>query len=85
VNNSVLRYSNEAVLPFFVIHHPAIVLIAFYVVQWNLGIGVKWLIISTQALLLILAVYELLIRRVNGIRWLFGMKPRHRTPRVLLR
>ena len=76
VNNSVLRYSNEAVLPFFVTHHPAIVLIAFYVVQWNLGIGLKWLIISTLALLLILAVYELLIRRVNGIRWLFGMKPR---------
>jgi len=25
---------------------------------------------------LTLAVYELLIRRVNGMRWLFGMKPR---------
>ena len=28
-----------------------------------------------------LKVYELLIRRVNAMRWLFGMKPRQRTPR----
>jgi len=39
VKNNVLRYSNEAVLPFFVLHHPAIIIIAFYVVQWNMGIG----------------------------------------------
>ena len=30
---------------------------------------------------LTLVVYELLIRRVNAMRWLFGMKPRQRTPR----
>ena len=41
----------------------------------------RWVIFSTLALLLILAVYELLIRRVNGIRWLFGMKPRPLKPR----
>ena len=46
-----------------------------------MGIGQKWLIISTLALVLTLAVYELLIRRVNAMRWLFGMKPRQRTPR----
>ncbi len=51
-----------------------------YVMQWNIGIAPKWLIISTLALVLTLAVYELLIRQVNGIRWLFGMKPRQRTP-----
>jgi len=29
-----------------------------------------------SALLLTLALYELLIRRINALRWLFGMKPR---------
>ncbi len=76
VKNSVLRYSNEAVLPFFVLHHPVIIFVAFYVVQWNIGIGLKWLIISTLALALTLAVYVLLIRRMNAMCWLFGMKPR---------
>jgi hypothetical protein len=69
------------VLPFYVLQQPAIVLIAFYVVQWNMAILPKWLIVSTLALALTLAVYVLVIRRVNWIRWLFGMKPRRRTPR----
>jgi len=56
-----------------------IILIVFYVVQWNMAILPKWLIISTLALVLTLAVYELLIRRVNGMRWFFSMKPCHRT------
>jgi peptidoglycan/LPS O-acetylase OafA/YrhL len=80
-NTKRLPEANEAVLPFYVLHQPAIVVIAFYVVQWNIGILPKWLMISTLALALILAVYILVIRRVNWIRWLFGMKPRKPTPR----
>ena len=80
-NSRGLRYANEAVLPFYVLHHPAIIVIAFYVVPWDMGILPKWLIISTLALALILAVYVLVIRRVAALRWLFGMKPRKPTPR----
>ncbi len=80
-NTKRLPEANEAVLPFYVLQQPAIILIAFYVVQWNMPILPKWLIISTLALALTLTVYELLIRRINVMRWLFGMKPRQRTPR----
>ncbi len=80
-NTKRLPEANEAVLPFYVLQQPAIIVIAFYVVQWNMAILPKWLIISTLALVLTLSVYELLIRRVNAMRWLFGMKPRQRTPR----
>lgn len=81
VSTKRLSEANEAVLPFYVLHQPAIIVIAFYVVQWDMGILPKWLIIITLALALILAVYVLVIRRVNWIRWLFGMKPRKSTPR----
>ncbi len=74
-NSKVLHYANEAVLPFYVLQQPAIIVIAFYVVQWDMSILPKWLIITTLSLALTLAVYELLIRRVNAMRWLFGMKP----------
>ncbi len=80
-NTKRLPEANEAVLPFYVLQQPAIVLIAFYVVQWHMAILPKWLIVSTLALALTLAVYVLLIRPVNWIRWLFGMKPRQRTAR----
>ena len=79
-NKKRLPDANEAVLPFYVLSHPVIIVIAFYVVQWDMDVGLKWLILSTLALALILAVYVLLIRRVNAMRWLFGMKPRQRTP-----
>jgi hypothetical protein len=75
-----LPEANEAVLPFYVLQQPAIVLVAFYVVQWPMGIAPKWLVITTLALALTLVVYGLVIRPVNWLRWLFGMKPRPRLP-----
>ena len=80
-NSKVLPTANEAVLPLYVLQQPVILLIAFYVVQWPIGILPKWLIISTLALVLILVVYELLIQRMGALRWLFGMKRRQRPPR----
>ena len=79
-NSKVLGPANEAVLPFYVLQQPVIIVIAFYVVQWPMAILPKWLIICTLALAMTLVLYELVIRRVNAIRWLFGMKPRQRTP-----
>jgi peptidoglycan/LPS O-acetylase OafA/YrhL len=80
-NSTVLGPANEAVLPFYVLQQPVIIVIAFYVVQWPLALLPKWLIICTLALATTLLLYELLIRRVNALRWLFGMKPCKRTPR----
>jgi hypothetical protein len=72
--NKVLSYCNEAVLPFYILHQTIILFIGFFVVQWRLGIMLKYLIISTSSLVLILAIYELLVRRFKVIRFLFGMK-----------
>src|SRR2546426_12794292 len=73
--NRVIDYTNEAVLPFYVLHHPVIVVIAFYTIPWDINMGIKFLFVSTAALLATLLLYDLLIRRWNGTRWLFGMKP----------
>jgi glucans biosynthesis protein C len=74
-----LQEANEAVLPIYVLHQPAIVLIAFYVVQWNMGILPKWLVIGALAGALTIGLYALVIRRVDWMRWLFGMKALQRT------
>jgi glucan biosynthesis protein C len=73
-SNKVLQYGNEAVLPFYVIHQPVILIIAFYVLAWTIPTGVKYLFVSTSALIATLVLYELLIRRFKPLRWLFGMK-----------
>ncbi len=73
-NSKGLGYANEAVLPCYVLQQSAIIVIAFYVVQWDMGVLPKWLMIMTLSLALILAVYGLLIRWVNALRWR-GFKP----------
>jgi glucan biosynthesis protein C len=74
--NRWLEYGQEAVLPFFLLHQPVIMAIAFYVVQWDAGIPVKLPTVVASSFLATLAIYELLIRRIGPLRTLFGMKGR---------
>jgi len=73
-NNRFLSYVNEAVLPFYILHQTVIISIGFYVVQWSVGIGLKYLVISATSFLAIMLIYELLVRRINVLRFLFGMR-----------
>jgi glucan biosynthesis protein C len=73
-SNKWLAYGQEAVLPFFLLHQPVIVAIAFYVVQWQAGIPVKLLTVVLGSFVASLALYELVIRRIGPLRILFGMK-----------
>jgi glucans biosynthesis protein C len=72
--NRFLSYANEAVLPFYILHQTVIISIGFYVTKWNTGVGLKYLIISVSSFMVIILIYELLVRRINILRFLFGMK-----------
>ncbi len=72
--NARLVYAQEAVLPFFVLHQPAIVIIAFFVVQWAAGIPLKMTVVVVGSFLVCMALYELIIRRIRPLRAIFGMK-----------
>ena len=71
-----LTYANEAVLPFYILHQPALLLVGFFVVQWETPALLKFLVIDAAAFVLIMAVYEFVVRRINTLRFLFGMKRR---------
>jgi hypothetical protein len=73
-SNTFLAYANPAVLPFYILHHSVIYIVGFYVIQWSGGIGIKFIVIAIAAFAIIMAVYEILIRRFNPLRWLFGMR-----------
>jgi glucan biosynthesis protein C len=79
-NNRFLSYANEAVLPFYILHQTVIINIGFYVVQWSAGVGLKYLTISTTSFVAIMLIYELLVRRINVLRFLFGMRLRRKQP-----
>jgi glucans biosynthesis protein C len=72
--NKWLRYGQEAALPFFVLHQPVIVVVGFFVVQWNAGIGLKLAAVVVVSFLTTIGLYEFVVRRFRPLRVLFGMK-----------
>jgi hypothetical protein len=74
--NKWLKYAQEAVLPFFIVHQPAIIVIAFFVVQWNVGILPKLITVVLSSFVVSVGLYELIIRRIRPLRLLFGMASR---------
>jgi hypothetical protein len=73
-SNSFLRYANEAVYPFYILHQTIIICIAYYMINWQMSIALKFAIISVSMFLLTWFLYECIIRRVNFLRVLFGLK-----------
>jgi len=70
-----LKYANEAVLPFYILHQTVIFCLAIYIVQWAIPDLLKWLAILLPAFAISMVLYEFVVRRFNPLRFLFGMKP----------
>jgi peptidoglycan/LPS O-acetylase OafA/YrhL len=70
-----LGYFGEGSYPFYILHQTVIVAIAFFVVQWSAGVTAKYVIIAATAYLGTIFLYDLLVRRTNVTRFLFGMRP----------
>jgi peptidoglycan/LPS O-acetylase OafA/YrhL len=73
-HNAVLRYANEAVFPFYILHYPVNMLAGYLLRPWNATVAVKYAVIVVLTTAVTLALYEALIRRFNLLRFLFGMK-----------
>ena len=78
--NPTLKYANEAVLPFYILHQTVLLCVGFFIVQWAIPDVLKWALIVMISFTVIMSIYEFLIRRFNLMRILFGMKtlPRQR-------
>jgi glucan biosynthesis protein C len=81
-DSRALRYGQATLLPFFVVHQPAILAIAYFVVQWEAPVVIKLLVVVLGAFVVSIGLTELVVKRVGILRVLFGMKARPRTPVV---
>jgi glucans biosynthesis protein C len=75
VNSRMLSYANEAVLPFYMLHQPVLLIVGYFVVQLSLPVGMKYMLIVLLSFPIIMLVYEYVVRRVNVLRFFFGLKP----------
>ena len=75
-SNGFLRYTGRASYPYYILHQTVIVVIGFFVVQWAASVAVKYVLILVAAVVVTAALYELLAKRFNVTRFLFGMRPK---------
>ena len=75
-SNGFLRYAAEASYPFYILHQTVIVVIGFYVVQWDIHLMYKYIGIVIASLAATAILYDLMVKRIDALRLLFGMKPK---------
>ncbi len=73
-SDSLLQYWKEAILPFYLVHQPIILIIAFFVVQWDASILIKLPTVVISSFILSLSFYEFIIKRIEFLQPFFGIK-----------
>ena len=81
-SNRFLEYANEAVLPFYILHQTVIVVIGYFIRDWTRAVMPKFLLLASTSFIIILVLYEYVVKRVNILRVLFGMKIRFNKRRL---
>lgn len=72
-SHPLLKYFNEGLYPFYILHQTVIIAIGYYVCQWNWSIGAKFWAISLLTLVSCVLLY-FVIRTNNVTRFFFGVK-----------
>jgi glucan biosynthesis protein C len=73
----ILRYANEGVLPFFILHQTVLLGLGYFIMTWEIHAVLKWALVFTISFIIIITLYTLLVRRFDLLRFLFGMKTTH--------
>jgi hypothetical protein len=74
-SSSTRAYLAEAALPFYVLHQPIVVAVAYLVVPWRAPIIAEYAVVVAVSFILTFGAYDILVRRTRITRFLFGMRP----------
>ncbi|MBI3151398.1 MAG: acyltransferase family protein [Chloroflexi bacterium] len=77
--NPFHKYASEAVMGFYILHQTILLIVGYFIVGWTLPAFGKWAVIASTSFVIIMALYEFVVRRVNIMRFLFGMKTMSRS------
>jgi peptidoglycan/LPS O-acetylase OafA/YrhL len=72
--NKFLKYNAKSSYTVYILHQTIIVIVGYYVVQWTLGIAIKYTMILAIATGATFILYDLVVKRTNITRFLFGMR-----------
>ncbi|MEM1095961.1 MAG: acyltransferase family protein [Bacteroidota bacterium] len=72
--SAALSYFSQAVYPIYIVHMPIQFIAAYFILGWSVPAMVKLLLLTAVTLVGSWALYEYVLRRINVLRPLFGMK-----------
>ena len=73
-NTQLRKPLNEAIYPFYLLHQPVIIILGYFITQWNIPVPGKAALITIVSFTASAGMYWYLIRPFNHVRVLFGMK-----------
>ncbi len=68
------QYVSDASLPFYILHHPIVVALAFYILQVRNSSGVQFVLLLISSFVLTMALYQLVVRSNSWLRRVMGMR-----------
>ncbi|GGM73639.1 acyltransferase [Dyadobacter beijingensis] len=77
-SNPFLKYANEAVYPFYILHQTVIICLAYPIIHASAHWLVKFIYLCVATFVICLGLYHFAIRRSNVLRVLFGLKTEKR-------
>jgi glucan biosynthesis protein C len=78
VHTPLLAEANQGQLPFYILHQPVIVIVAFFLITWNIPVPAKFLLIALVSFGIVIGLYQGVIRPLPPLRFLFGMEAREK-------
>jgi len=77
-SNTFIKYCNEGVYAFYILHQTITVILAYHIVQMDLNLWIKLLMTTAGTAVFTLIIYHFGVRPFNLIRPLFGLKKAHK-------
>lgn len=62
--SAFLHFGDRIILPFFVVHYPVLVVVAFYVLPWAIAPLMKGLVLTSISFVITLAIACLITRQL---------------------
>jgi len=73
--NRFLAYFAEGAYPLYILHQTIIVVIGYFLLQWDVSVAAKYTLILLGSFAATILAYDVLVRRAKITRFLFGMRP----------
>jgi hypothetical protein len=75
--STLLTYCNTAVYPFYILHQTITVGLGYYMMNWQTSFFLKFSILAVGTFFFSWLLYEFIIKRINFLRPLFGLKGKY--------